>query len=269
MAGEGLVDHPDIRKIAFTGSGDRGKRIMTRATNNLKRVTLELGGKGPLIVFDDADMEKAVNIASFMGYLNSGQFCAAPTRLIVQDSVHDEFVERMVEKANALKPGYWKDADSTRGPIVSKQQMEKILSYIEIGKNEGAEVAAGGVRLDRPGYFVAPTLFVNANNEMRSVREEIFGPVLSVLKFSDIDEALEIANNSNYGLSGGVFTQDMRKANRVAAEMEQGNVNINTYFSLWVDTPFGGFKESGIGRELSENGLNNYLETKAVLVDCN
>lgn len=183
--------------------------------------------------------------------------------------MHDEFVEKMVAKANAMKPGYWKDEDSTRGPIVSKRQMETILDYIEIGKAEGAEVAAGGKRLDRPGYFVEPTLFINANNDMRSVREEIFGPVLSVLKFSEIDEALEIANNSNYGLSGGVFTEDMRKANRVALEMQQGNVNINTYFSLWVDTPFGGFKESGIGRELSENGLNNYLETKAVLVDCN
>lgn len=175
----------------------------------------------------------------------------------------------MIQKAAAMKPGYWKDEDSTRGPIVSKAQMEKILNYIDIGKNEGAEVAVGGKRLDRPGYFVEPTLFINANNNMQSVREEIFGPVLSVLKFSDIDEALDIANNSNYGLSGGVFTQDMKKANRVAAEMEQGNVNINTYFSVWVDSPFGGFKESGIGRELSENGLDNYLETKAVLVDCN
>ncbi len=222
-----------------------------------------------MLVFDDADLEKAANISSFMGYLNSGQFCAAPTRLIVQDGVYDEFCEKMIEKAKALKPGYWKDADSTRGPIVSKNQMEKILNYIDIGKKEGAELAAGGNRVDRPGYFVEPTLFINADNNMKSVREEIFGPVLSVLKFSDIDEALEIANNSNYGLSGGVFTSDMKKANRVAAEMEQGNVNINTYFSLWVDTPFGGFKESGIGRELSENGLNNYLETKAVLVDCN
>ena len=242
---------------------------MQRATNNLKRVTLELGGKGPLIVCEDADIEKAINIASFMGYLNSGQFCAAPTRLIVQESVHDRFVEGMIKKANEMKPGYWKEESSTRGPIVSKAQMEKILKYIEIGKGEGAEVAAGGKRLNRPGYFVEPTLFINANNNMRSVREEIFGPVLSVLKFNDIDEALAIANNSNYGLSGGVFTQDMKKANRVAAEMQQGNVNINTYFSLWVDTPFGGFKESGIGRELSENGLANYLETKAVLVDCN
>jgi len=235
----------------------------------MTRVTLELGGKGPLIVFDDADLEKAASIAAGMGFLNSGQFCAAPTRLIVQEGVHDAFVAKMVQKAKALKPGYWKDADSTRGPIVSKKQMETILNYIDIGKKEGAEVAAGGTRLSRPGYFVEPTLFINANNNMRSVREEIFGPVLSVLKFKDIDEALEIANNSNYGLSGGVFTSDMKKANRVAAEMEQGNVNINTYFSLWVDTPFGGFKESGIGRELSENGLNNYLETKAVLVDCN
>lgn len=268
-AGEALVDHPDIRKIAFTGSGEKGKRIMQRATSNLKRVTLELGGKGPLIVFDDADLDKAVEISSMMGFLNSGQFCAAPTRLIVQDAVHDEFVEKMAAKAKAMKPGYWKDADTNKGPIVSKAQMEKILDYIEIGKNEGAEIAAGGNRLDRPGYFVEPTLFINANNNMRSVREEIFGPVLSVLKFSDIDEALEIANNSNYGLSGGVFTQDMKKANRIAAEMEQGNVNINTYFSVWIDSPFGGFKESGIGRELSENGLSNYLETKAVMVDCN
>lgn len=147
--------------------------------------------------------------------------------------------------------------------------METILNYIEIGKKEGAEVAVGGTRLDRPGYFVEPTLFINANNQMRSVREEIFGPVLSVLKFSDIDEALDMANDSNYGLMGGVFTKDMAKANRVAAEMEQGSVNINTYFSVWSDSPFGGFKESGIGRELGESGLDNYLETKMVMVDCN
>ena len=269
VTGEAMTDHPGIRKIAFTGSGVRGKHIMKKCADSMKRVTLELGGKGPLIVFDDADLEKAVNIASFMGYLNSGQFCAAPTRLIVQDSIHDQFVEKMVEKAAAMKPGYWKDEGVTRGPIVSEKQMNTILNYIDIGKKEGAEVAVGGTRLDRPGYFVEPTLFINANNQMRSVREEIFGPVLSVLKFSDADEALSIANDSNYGLSGGVFTNDMKKANRVASEMEQGNVNINTYFSLWVDTPFGGFKESGIGRELSENGLDNYLETKAVLVDCN
>lgn len=168
-----------------------------------------------------------------------------------------------------MKPGYWKDADSTRGPIVSKRQMETILNYIEIGKKSGAQIACGGKRLDRPGYFIEPTVFVDANNDMQSVREEIFGPVLSVLKFSDLDQALDIANDSVYGLAGGVFTQDMKKANHVAQNMEQGNVYVNTFFPIWVDTPWGGFKQSGIGRELSVNGLNNYLEDKAVIYDCN
>ena len=225
-AGEALVDHPDVRKIAFTGSTAIGKRIQQRAAASMKRVTLELGGKGPLIVFGDADLNKAIATATGAGLVNSGQMCGASTRIIVEESVYDEFLEGFAKAVSATTFGYWRDGDFNKGPVISKAQQDKILGYIESGKAEGARLVTGGNKIDRPGFFVEPTIFADCTRDMRIVREEIFGPVISVLKFKSgegaVDEALAIANDSNYGLVGGVMTQDRSKANQVIRRLNCG-----------------------------------------------
>lgn len=238
----------------------------------MKRVSLELGGKGPLIVFADADLDKAVGCAAAYGMVNSGQFCGASTRLIVEDSIYDEFVDRVAKAVSGNKMGYWREDGNTKGPVVSQAQMDKILGYIESGKSEGARLVTGGNRIDKPGYFIEPTLFADCDPSMKIVREEIFGPVGTILKFKsgegNVEDALRIANDSSYGLVGGVFTSDRAKANHVVRKLKCGLVGNNTYFGLFYDAPFGGFKESGYGREMAEQGLENYLETKTVIVDC-
>ena len=209
-AGEALVDHPDVRKISFTGSTAIGKRIQERAANTMKRVTLELGGKGPLIVFGDADLNKAIESGTAFSMVNSGQMCAASTRMIVEESVYDQFVEGVANAVSATTMGYWREDGNSKGPIVSENQLSKILSYIEAGKNEGARLVTGGNRIDKPGYYVEPTVFADCHRDMKIVREEIFGPVVSILKFksgeNSVEEALSLANDSIYGLKGGVFT---------------------------------------------------------------
>ena len=271
VAGEALVDHPDIRKITFTGSTAVGKRIMQRSAGSLKRVTLELGGKGPLIIFADGDIPKAIDTAITFGTINSGQFCAASSRIIVEESVYDQVVEGLAEAANNMSVGYWRES-TARGPIISETQLSKILGYIEAGKNEGARLVAGGNRIDRPGQYIQPTVFADCTRDMKIVKEEIFGPVLSVMKFKSgegsVEEALEIANESNYGLCGGFFTNDRQKANIISRKLECGQVGNNCYWGAGIDIPFGGYKESGLGREYSKYSLDSFLETKAVIVDC-
>ena len=271
-AGEALTNHPDVRKIAFTGSTATGKRIHERASKTMKRVTLELGGKGPIIVFGDAHLSKAIKSATTNAMENSGQCCGAATRLIVEESVYDRFIEGLVSEISKVTMGYWRDRAHSTGPIVSQGQLDKILSYIESGKSEGARLVTGGSRMDRAGFFVEPTIFADCHRDMKIVREEIFGPVVTIQKFKSgegsVEDALSIANDSCYGLVGGVFTRDKSKANTVVRKLQCGNVGNNTYWDVFYDTPFGGYKESGIGREFNSASLENFLETKTVIVDC-
>ena len=253
-AGEALINHDGVRKIAFTGSTATGRHLQKCAADTMKRVSLELGGKGPLIIFADADLPKAIATATASGLLNSGQFCGAATRIIVEESVYDQVVEGMAEAFRQEKMGYWREDGSTKGPVISESQMSKILGYIESGKAEGARLVTGGNRIDRPGFFVEPTLFADCTRDMKIVKEEIFGPVISVIKFKggedSVQNALDVANDSRFGLIGGVFTSDRSKANQVVRKLECGQVGNNTYWGTFYDTPFGGYKESGIGREL-------------------
>ena len=265
-AGAALVAHPGVDKIAFTGEGSTAKIIQRSAAETNKRLTFELGGKSPNVIFADADIDAAVNGAHLALYFNQGQCCCAGSRLFVQSKVYDQVVERLAEKNNHTRIGDPFDPETQQGPQVDQAQFDKILSYVEYGKQEGAKCLTGGKRHGDKGYFVEPTLFADVTDDMRIAREEIFGPVLSVLKFDDIDEIAQRANDTTFGLAAAVWTRDIAKAHRFASKVRAGTVWINCYDVFDAAAPFGGFKQSGIGRELGEAGLAAYTELKTVTV---
>lgn len=265
-AGAAISQHMDVDKVAFTGSTEVGKIVaQDAALSNLKRTTLELGGKSPNIVFKDADLDYAVETSHFGLFFNQGQCCCAGTRIFVEDAIYDEFVERSVERANKRTVGDPFDMSTEQGPQIDGEQMEKILGLIDSGKAEGAKMLTGGSREGDKGYYVQPTVFADVTDNMRIAKEEIFGPVQQIMKFSQIDEVIARANNTEYGLAASVFTKDLDKANIMSQGLRAGTVWINCYDVLNAQTPFGGYKASGQGRENSEYALQNYYEVKGVI----
>jgi aldehyde dehydrogenase (NAD+) len=263
-AGSAIVKHPLVDKIAFTGSGETAQRIMADAATTLKRITFELGGKSPNIVFADADLDAAIAGAEFGLFFNQGQCCCAGSRLFVEDAIHDEFVDRMVSRASQRVLGNPFDSETTQGPQVDKDQFDKIMHFIDSGNKEGANCVTGGQRVGNRGFFIEPTVFTDVKDDMAIAREEIFGPVMSILKFSDMNEAISRANNTTFGLAAAVWTNDVKKAHKIAASVRAGTVWVNCYDVFDAAAPFGGFKMSGMGRELGQAGLQNYTELKTV-----
>jgi aldehyde dehydrogenase (NAD+) len=267
-AGAALSGHMDVDKLAFTGEHTTGKIIMEAAArSNLKRVSLELGGKSPNVVFADADIDAAVEGAYFGLFFNQGQCCCAGSRLFVEEKVHDQFVEKILKRAKAQKVGDPFDPDTTQGPQVSQEQCDRIMGYIDSGKKEGAKLLTGGNRLGTRGYFIEPTVFDGVTDEMKIAREEIFGPVMNILKFKNVQEVIRRGNQTFFGLAAAVWTRDINKAHRIANGLRAGTVWINCYDVFDAAAPFGGFKMSGIGRELGEYGLQLYSEVKTVYVN--
>jgi aldehyde dehydrogenase (NAD+) len=266
-AGQAISRHNGIDKVAFTGSTEVGHLIMEAAAQtNLKRVTLELGGKSPNIVFADTDIDEAVAGSHFGLFFNQGQCCCAGSRLFVEQSIHDKFVEKTLAMTKNRKVGDPFDSSTEQGPQVSDEQFQKVMGYIESGKKEGANMLCGGGRVGDRGYFIQPTIFDNVRDEMKIAKEEIFGPVMSVIPFKNIDDVVRRANNTTYGLAAAVWTRDISKAHAVANRLRAGTVWVNCYDVFDAAAPFGGFKMSGIGRELGEYGLENYTEVKTVTV---
>src|SRR5450432_3077338 len=266
-AGAAIARHMDIDKVAFTGSTEVGHLIMeASAKSNLKRVTLELGGKSPNIIFADADMDKAVEGSHFALFFNQGQCCCAGSRTFVEDKVYDEFVEKSVARAKKRTVGNPFDKNTEQGPQVDQDQFNKVMGYIDSGKSEKANLVAGGKRVGEKGYFIEPTVFSDVKDDMKIAQEEILGPVMSILKFKDTAEVEERANKSVYGLAAAGWTQDITKAHAIADSVRAGTVWVNCYDVFDAAAPFGGFKQSGIGRELGEYGLANYTEVKTVTV---
>ncbi|MDH0639357.1 aldehyde dehydrogenase family protein, partial [Pseudomonas sp. GD03860] len=258
--GKALALHNDVNKVTFTGSTAVGKQIAEYSLGNMKRVTLELGGKSPSIVFDDADLERVGPGAALAIFFNSGQICFAASRLLVQEKVYDQVVEAVAAAAQTFKLGNGRDADTMLGPLVSRKQQERVLDYCASGVAQGAELVTGGKRHGDKGYFVEPTVFANTNPSMKIVQEEIFGPVVSIMPFKEMDDALKLANDSIYGLAANVWTRDINKAHKMAARLEAGSVWINCHGIIDAAAPFGGFKQSGWGREVSAEGLYAYTE---------
>jgi aldehyde dehydrogenase (NAD+) len=266
-AGAALASHMDVNKIAFTGETCTGQIVMTAAAqSNLKRVSLELGGKSPNIVFADADLDAAVDWAYFGLFFNQGQCCCAGSRLFVEEKVHDEFVARMTAKAKSRKVGDPFEAGIEQGPQVSQEQFDKVMGYIAAGNKEGARCLTGGKRFGERGYFVEPTIFTDVRDDMKIAREEIFGPVMSILKFKDVDDVIERGNKTMFGLAAAVWTRDVKKALRLSNELRAGTIWVNCYDVFDSAAPFGGFKMSGIGRELGEYALELYTEVKTVIM---
>ncbi|XP_050598950.1 aldehyde dehydrogenase 1A1 isoform X2 [Bombus affinis] len=266
-AGAAIAEHPGIQKVAFTGSTEVGRLIMAAsAKSNLKRVSLELGGKSPLVIFDDVDIEKAAEIAYNAIFANHGQNCCAGSRTFVHTKIYDQFVAHAKQLALKTKVGDPFDAETQQGPQIDQEMFDKVLGLIKSGKEEGAVLEVGGERHGNVGYFIKPTVFSNVTDNMRIAKEEIFGPVQSILKFETMDEVIERANNTNYGLAAGVLSKDIDKALMFAQAVQAGSVWVNCYDAITPQTPFGGFKQSGIGRELGAEGLKEYLETKTVSI---
>jgi len=266
-AGAAIANHFDVDKVAFTGSTEVGKIIQKAAGgSNLKRVTLELGGKSPLIVMDDADLEKAVELAHFALFFNQGQCCCAGSRLMVQEGIYDKFVELAAARAKSRKVGDPFSADTEQGPQVDDEQFKRVMGYIQSGVAEGAALRAGGARWGDKGYFVQPTVFSDVTDDMTICKEEIFGPVQVIQKFKTVDEVVERANRNAYGLAAAVFTTNLDNATYISNSLRAGTVWVNCYDALEAQAPFGGYKMSGVGRELGEYGLENYTEVKTVTI---
>ena len=265
--GSALASHPDVDKIAFTGSTDTGRLIMQAATKNLKPVSLELGGKSPNIVFDDATLEDAVNGAMFGIYFAQGQVCASGSRLFVQESIYDKFMDLFTSKVQSIRVGNPLEETTQMGPQVSAQQLKTIEKYVAVGLEEGAELVTGGLRGKKNGYYFTPTIFGDVTNEMTIAREEIFGPVVSVIRFKDEEDALRQANDTIYGLASGIWTSDLKRAHRMARRIQAGTVYVNTYSMLDSTTPFGGMKQSGFGRESGAQAMDMYTQSKSVWID--
>ncbi|EKM54311.1 uncharacterized protein PHACADRAFT_258094 [Phanerochaete carnosa HHB-10118-sp] len=267
-AGQAITEHPLVGKVSFTGSTIVGRKVMeTAAKTNLKRVTLELGGKSPILIFDDADVEQTVKRVCGSTFYNSGQGCAAGTRILVQEGIYDKFLQVFADAAESLKQGDSFKATTQQGPLVSKTQLDRVLGYIESGKQEGARIVTGGSRAEGAGYFMRPTIFADVKPDMKIVREEIFGPVGVVIKFKTEEEAIEAANDTDYGLSSYVFTENLSRAIRVSNAIEAGNCFINQAILLCAQVPFGGYKQSGYGKEMGEYALEAYTQAKAVHVN--
>jgi aldehyde dehydrogenase (NAD+) len=268
--GEPLVAHPLVAKVAFTGGEIGGQKVYESAARGLKRVTLELGGKSPNIVFEDAAIDDAVKGVVSGIFAATGQTCIAGSRLLVQQSIHNEFIDKLVALASTARMGNPMNADTQVGPVTTRPQFEKILGYIDIAKGEGAKLVLGGAKATRPecgdGWFVEPTVFSGVNNQMRIAREEVFGPVLSIIPFRDDAEAIAIANDSPYGLAAGVWTTSIKRALRASEQLQAGSVWVNTYRAVSYMSPFGGYKRSGLGRENGQDAIWSYLQTKSVWI---
>jgi aldehyde dehydrogenase (NAD+) len=264
-AGAAIASHMDIDKVAFTGSTVVGRQIMkAAATSNLKKVTLELGGKSPNIVFDDADVDDAISWVNFGVFFNHGQVCSAGTRIYVQEGIYDKFIAAFKERTEKNVVGDPFKEDTFQGPQVSKLQFDRVMDYISEGKKAGAKIETGGERLGTEGYFIKPTIFSNVREDMKIMQEEIFGPVCSIAKFKDEEEAIRLGNSSTYGLAAAVHTKSLNTAIRVSRALKAGTVWVNNYNMIHHQLPFGGYKQSGIGRELGEHALANYVQTKTV-----
>jgi p-cumic aldehyde dehydrogenase len=263
-AGQALVEHSGVDKIAFTGSTRVGKEIVRTCANDLKRVTLELGGKSPSVIFADADLDKAAVGAAMAIFFNSGQVCLAASRLYVEEPIYDALMEKVIEVGRSLKLGHGRDPETMIGPLVSRAQQDRVLNYIDLGKQAGNELLLGGGKGLESGYFVEPTIFRNNEPDSSIVKEEIFGPVLVATPFKDAEEVVRVANDTRYGLAANIWTRDISRAHLVARKLQAGIVWINTHGMNDPTAPFGGFKESGWGREVGEEGVLNYTETKTV-----
>jgi len=269
VAGEALVRHPGVDKISFTGSTEIGKHLMKSAADSVKKLTLELGGKSPNIVFADADLDAALRGATTGIFYGKGEVCAAGSRLLVEKSIYDDFVAKLAERAKKMQPADPLDPKTRLGAIVSEKQMNTVLGYVDIGAKEGAKVVAGGARqpVNGKGYFVQATVLADVNNQMRVAQEEIFGPVLAVIPFDGVDDAVRIANDSVFGLAAGVWTNNVKKAHEVARRLQAGTVWINAYNFYDAGMPFGGYKQSGFGRDLGPDCLDDYTQVKSVWVN--
>ncbi|NLC23895.1 aldehyde dehydrogenase family protein [Oxalobacter vibrioformis] len=264
VVGDAMVAHPGVDKITFTGSPGVGRGIMQGAASNFKRITLELGGKSANVIFSDADLDSAVPAAASGVFFNAGQVCSAGSRILVQKGVYDEVVDRLIQRAKAIRIGDTAKPDTVMGPLVSSQQMKTVLDYVDIGKKEGASLVYGGGRCDMKGYFVEPTIFTGVEHEMRISQEEIFGPVASVIPFEDEADAVRIANGTAFSLAAGVWSADITRVHQVAHELRAGTVWINTYGYTDIRLPWGGTGESGFGREHGEAALENFTEPKTI-----
>jgi aldehyde dehydrogenase (NAD+) len=267
VAGQALVDHPDVDKVTFTGSPMVGRQILQGAAGNLKRVTLELGGKSANIIFPDADIDAAVKAAGSGIFFNTGQVCSAGSRILAHADIYDEVVERLSARAKSMRIGDPLEASTSMGPLVSEVQMNRVLSYIDIGRSEGARVVTGGARATDKGYYVQPTVFAGVEHEMRVSQEEIFGPVATVIKFKDDDDALRIANGTVYSLAAGVWSADIARVHRFARQLKAGTVWINTYGPTDIRLPWGGARDSGFGREHGDMAIENFTEPKVVWIN--
>jgi betaine-aldehyde dehydrogenase len=271
VVGNEIASHPEVDMVSFTGGTKTGKHIMKTAADTMKKVSLELGGKSPNIIFADADFETAVDYALFGIYAGAGQVCSAGSRILVEEKIYDQFVKRFVERAKQIQVGPGNDPSSEMGPLVSVEHLEKVLQYIELGKQEGATLACGGNRIVRDGldkgYFIEPTVFVDVKQEMKIVQEEIFGPVVVIQKFNDEEEALKLANGTVYGLAGAVFTKDGARGLRVIKKLRAGITWVNSYHPTYNEAPWGGYKQSGIGRSLGTFGLEEFQEIKQININ--
>jgi aldehyde dehydrogenase (NAD+) len=266
-AGAALVDHPDVDKITFTGSPTVGREILRGAAGNLKRVTLELGGKSANIIFPDADVETAVKAAASGIFFNTGQVCSAGARILVHEDIYDEVVDRLVARAKSIRIGDPLETSTAMGPLVSETQLNRVMGYIDIGKTEGAKIATGGQRMDTAGFYLQPTVFADVEHDMRISQEEIFGPVAAVIRFKDEQDAIRLANGTRYSLAAGVWSADIGRAHRFTARLKAGTVWVNTYGPTDVRLPWGGARDSGFGREHGDAAIENFTEPKAVWIN--